>query len=162
MTKILVTDGIEKKGLDILLAEGFDVDVHTKLDCAKLLEKLKSGTYEGIIIRSATKLTPEVLQETKGLKVIGRQGIGVDNVHLETASQKGIYVMNTPGSNRHSVKQLVFSFIHHVFDQVHVLNPKTREGEFPKKLVKRKDMMHASISIVGIGAIGFEVALLAK
>ena len=95
--KVLISDSISTKCIDILKAAGLDVDVKTGLKPDEL--KAIIGEYHGLVIRSATKVTAEIIGAATNLKVIGRAGSGLDNVDKVSASKKGIVVMNTPGGN---------------------------------------------------------------
>ena len=95
--KILVSDKLSEKGVEILKNGGFEVDVKTGLKPEELKKII--GEYDGLVVRSATKATPEIISAGKKLKVIGRAGAGVDNIDMPAASKQGIVVMNTPGGN---------------------------------------------------------------
>ncbi|MCK5257530.1 MAG: phosphoglycerate dehydrogenase, partial [Deltaproteobacteria bacterium] len=96
--KVLVSDKLSPKGVEIFKkAEGIEVEIKTKLPPEDL--KAIIGEYDGLVIRSATKVKPEIIESADKLKVIGRAGSGLDNVDLPAASKKGIVVMNTPGGN---------------------------------------------------------------
>lgn len=95
--KILVSDTLSKQGVEILEKAGFDVDVRTKLAQEELVKEIKQ--YDGLIVRSATKVTADVIAAAERLKVIGRAGSGLDNVDTPAATRRGIVVMNTPGGN---------------------------------------------------------------
>ena len=95
--KILVSDTLSKQGVEILEKAGFDVDVRTKLAQEELVKEIKQ--YDGLIVRSATKVTADVIAAAERLKVIGRAGSGLDNVDAQAATRRGIVVMNTPGGN---------------------------------------------------------------
>ena len=95
--KVLISDSISPKCIEILKAAGLEVDVKTGLKPEEL--KAIIGKYHGLVIRSATKVTAEIIGAATNLKVVGRAGSGLDNVDKVTASKKGIVVMNTPGGN---------------------------------------------------------------
>ncbi|MCH8933890.1 MAG: phosphoglycerate dehydrogenase, partial [Nitrospinae bacterium] len=96
--KILVSDNLSKRGVEILQKEsGIDVDVKTGLPKEELIKIIPE--YDGLIVRSATKVTAEVIQAADNLKVVGRAGVGVDNIDLDAAGKKGIIVMNAPDGN---------------------------------------------------------------
>ena len=108
--KILISDSLSPRGVEVLQQAGYTADVKTKLPKEQLLEEIKN--YEGIIVRSATKVTAEVIEAGLQLKIIGRAGTGLDNVDKEAATRRGIVVMNTPGGNtittaEHSIAMLV-------------------------------------------------------
>ena len=95
--KILISDNLSKQGVEILQKAGLAVDVKTKMSKEELLRDIKR--YDGLIVRSATKVTAEVLAVAEKLRIIGRAGSGLDNVDITTATKRGIVVMNTPGGN---------------------------------------------------------------
>ena len=97
--KILISDSLAKEGIDILKKAGkFQIDEKFNLTPEELKKEIKD--YDAIIIRSGTKLTRDIIENADNLKVIGRAGIGVDNIDVKTASLKGIVVMNAPGGNK--------------------------------------------------------------
>ena len=108
--KILVSDPLAPQGLDLFQrAPGFDVDVRLELKPAELIGLI--GDYQGLVIRSGTKVTSKVVEAAQNLKVIGRAGVGVENVDVEAASKKGIVVMNTPGGNDVTTAEHTISLI---------------------------------------------------
>ncbi|MBD0357967.1 MAG: phosphoglycerate dehydrogenase, partial [Rubrobacter sp.] len=94
--KVLITEALAESGVELLKQE-FEVDVLLGLSPEELLEKI--GEYDGLIIRSATKVTAEAIEQAENLKAIGRAGIGVDNIDIEAATKRGIIVANAPESN---------------------------------------------------------------
>ncbi|HDM38037.1 MAG TPA: phosphoglycerate dehydrogenase, partial [Candidatus Omnitrophica bacterium] len=108
--KILISDPLAKEGLDILKKEDtFEVDEKEKLSSEELKKIIKD--YDAIIIRSGTRLTKDIIEAADNLEVIGRAGIGVDNIDVEAASLKGIVVMNAPGGNTISTAEHTFSLL---------------------------------------------------
>ncbi|NQV55342.1 MAG: phosphoglycerate dehydrogenase, partial [Rhodospirillales bacterium] len=97
MPKVLISDSMSPRAAEIFAERGLEVDVITDMDPAAL--KAAIGQYDGLAIRSATKVTAEIIAAAENLKVIGRAGIGVDNIDIPAASAKGIVVMNTPSGN---------------------------------------------------------------
>ena len=95
--KILAADGVSPKGIEILRNEGYEVVVKDKLPADELLAII--GEYDALIVRSASKVTKEVLEAVKNLKIIGRAGVGVDNIDVAEATARGIVVINSPGGN---------------------------------------------------------------
>ena len=106
--KILVKEKIADAGVD-LLREHFDVDVGVDWSDEELAERI--GGYDGIVIRSATKLTADLIARAESLKVIGRAGVGVDNVDVDAATRRGVIVMNAPGGNTISTAEHAFSLL---------------------------------------------------
>src|SRR3546814_21168218 len=97
MPKVLISDNLSDQAAEIFRARGIEVDVNTGLKPDELLAVI--GGYDGLAVRSATKVTAEVLAAAGGLKVVGRAGIGVDNVDIPAATARGVVVMNTPFGN---------------------------------------------------------------
>src|SRR4030065_1148361 len=97
MMRILVSDSISDKGVEILRSAGLTVDVKTKLTPSELINII--GEYEGLVVRSATKVTADVVNAARKLKVVGRAGAGLDNIDVPASTKKGVVVMNTPGGN---------------------------------------------------------------
>ena len=97
MPKVLISDSMSPRAEEIFKERGIDVDVITGMDPEEL--KASIGQYDGLAVRSSTKATPEILEAADNMKVIGRAGIGVDNIDIPAASAKGIVVMNTPFGN---------------------------------------------------------------
>ncbi len=155
--KILITDGIEKSGAAILAKAGFELTEKT-LSPDELLKTI--GDYEAIIVRSATKVTKEVIDAGKKLKVVARGGVGLDNIDVPYAKSKGLKVLNTPGASSISVAELA---IGHMFALGRFLNISTaamRNKEWPKKeYSKGIELTGKTLGILGLGNIGREVAI---
>jgi D-3-phosphoglycerate dehydrogenase len=154
--KLLISDGMSKEGIEILQNAGIEI-LNQKFTPEELLKVI--GDYDGILVRSATKVTKEVIDAGKNLKVIARGGVGLDNVDVEYAKQKGIKVMNTPGASSISVAELAIA---HMFAIARFLNKSTAEmkaGKWPKKEYSEGfELTGKTLGIIGIGNIGKEVA----
>lgn len=154
--KILVTDGMSKEGVKILTDAGHKVDLLT-LKPEELLEKI--GEYDCILVRSATKVTKEVIEAGKNLKVIARGGVGVDNIDVAAAEAKGITVLNTPGASAISVAELTIGHMLAVSRFLHLSTMEMRQGKWPKKeFSKGIELYKKNLGIMGLGNIGKEVA----
>jgi len=154
--KILVTDGITKEGEKILQESGHQVD-KLKLSPEELLSKI--AEYDCIIVRSATKVTKEVIEAGKNLKVIARGGVGLDNIDVETAQKKGIKVLNTPAASSISVAELAIGHMLAVARFLHVSTMEMRQGKWPKKeFGEGTELYNKNLGILGLGNIGKEVA----
>lgn len=153
---ILVTDGITAEGAKILTDAGHTVH-QENLKAEELPARI--GEYECIIVRSATKVTAEVIQAGKKLKVIARGGVGVDNIDVRQAEARGILVLNTPGASAISVAELT---IGHMLALSRFLNASTAEmkaGKWPKKEYSAGiELYKKTLGIIGLGNIGKEVA----
>jgi D-3-phosphoglycerate dehydrogenase len=154
--KILITDGISPEGAKILTDAGFDV--HQKKVTPEELVASIAG-YEAIIVRSATKVTREVIDAGTSLKVIARGGVGVDNIDVKHAQSKGIPVLNTPAASAISVAELALGHMLALSRFLHVSTGAMREGKWPKKEYSAGiELYKKSLGIVGLGNIGKEVA----
>src|SRR3989338_11230861 len=105
--KVLISDSLSDRGVEILKKAGLTTDVKTKLTPAQLIEEIPQ--YDGLIIRSGTKVTKDVIAAAKNLKIIGRAGSGLDNVDIPAATKRGIVVMNTPGGNTITTAEHAFA-----------------------------------------------------
>ncbi|MCX7880611.1 MAG: D-2-hydroxyacid dehydrogenase [Ignavibacteria bacterium] len=154
--KILITDGIDKKGEEILRSAGFDLTIK-KLTPDELVAQIVD--YDGIIVRSATKVTKQVIESGKNLKVIARGGVGLDNIDVETAKSKGIQVLNTPGASSISVAELAIAHMFALARFLNLSNIEMRQGKWPKKEYSEGfELTGKTLGIIGIGNIGREVA----
>jgi D-3-phosphoglycerate dehydrogenase len=154
--KILVTDGISPEGAKILADAGHEVNQKT-LTPNELLSAIPG--YDCIIVRSATKVTKEVIDAGKTLRVIARGGVGVDNIDVKHAQSKNIVVLNTPAASAISVAELAIGHMLAVSRFLHVSTAEMREGKWPKKeYSKGTELYNKNLGIVGLGNIGKEVA----
>jgi len=154
--KILVTDGITSEGAKILTDAGHQVD-KLKLTPEDLLKKI--GEYDCIIVRSATKVTKEVIEVGKNLKVIARGGVGLDNIDVPVAESKGIKVLNTPLASSVSVAELALAHMLAVSRFLNVSTMEMRQGKWPKKEYGEGiELYKKNLGILGLGNIGKEVA----
>lgn len=155
--KILVSDPLAPQGLELFQrAPGFDVDVRLELKPAELIGLI--GDYQGLVIRSGTKVTSEVVEAAQNLKVIGRAGVGVENVDVEAASKKGIVVMNTPGGNdvttaEHTIS-LMTSLARHIPQAVASL----KMGKWTREKFMGVELCNKTLGIIGLGKVGRIVA----
>ncbi len=157
MVKILVSDPLSEEGMKILKEAGeFQVDVKTELKPDALKDIIKD--YDALIVRSATKVTKDVIAAALNLKVIGRAGVGLDNVDLEAATQKGIIVMNTPGGNTISTAEHTMSMILALSRNIAQANASVKKGEWKRSKFMGVELYNKVLGIVGLGRIGTEVA----
>lgn len=154
--KVLVSDGIEKAGSDMLKAAGFEV-VEQKYSAEELLNVIPD--FDAIMVRSATKVPKEVIDKGVKLKAIARGGVGLDNIDCAYAKEKGIPVLNTPGASAISVAELALS---HMFCLSRFLNISKMEmmsGKWPKKeYAKGMELTGKTLGLIGFGNIGRQVA----
>ena len=154
--KILVSDNLSDSGVQILRDAGLEVDVKTGMTPDEL--KAVIGQYHGIVIRSATKVTAEIIEAAENLKVIGRAGSGLDNVDKPAASKRGIVVMNTPGGNTITTAEHTMSMIFSLARKIPQATASMRQGKWEKKKFTGVELFRKTLGVVGIGAIGREVA----
>lgn len=154
--KVLVSDNISSKGVEILRNAGLEVDVKTGLKP----DELKSiiGEYQALVVRSATKATADIIEAAKNLKVIGRAGSGLDNVDKAAASKRGIVVMNTPGGNTVTTAEHTIAMIFAVARKIPQANASMTKGLWEKKKFMGTELFQKTLGIVGLGNIGGEVA----
>lgn len=156
--KILVSDPLAQEGLLILKdVKEFDVSVKTELKAEELKEEIKD--YDALIVRSATKVTKDIINAAKKLKVIGRAGVGLDNVDLQAATQKGIIVMNTPAGNTISTCEHAMSMILALSRNIPQASASTKKGEWKRSKFMGIELYGKTLGIIGFGRIGKEVAM---
>jgi D-3-phosphoglycerate dehydrogenase len=155
--KVLVSDQLSLEGLKILKeVKEFQVDEKLNLKPEELKSIIKD--YDALIVRSATKVTKEVIDAGVNLKVIGRAGVGLDNVDLQAATQKGIIVMNTPAGNTISTAEHTVSMILSLSRNIPQANASTKAGEWKRSKFMGVELYNKTLGIVGFGKIGSEVA----
>lgn len=164
--KILANDGLATSGIMALKEAGFEVDL-TKVAQEQLITYLNENNVDVLLVRSATKVKKDVIDSCPNLKVIGRGGVGMDNIDVEYAKQKGIAVINTPAASSHSVAELVFA---HLFGMVRFLHESNRnmplEGDSKFKELKKSygkgiELKGKTFGIIGFGRIGQATAKIA-
>lgn len=153
--KILISDGMEEIGKKIL-QEAALVDDRNGISADELEQTLKD--YDAIIIRSRTKLTAELIAAGKNLKVIGRAGVGVDNIHLDTARANGITVVNAPMAATIAVAELAMALMISLARDVAQADESMKAGKWIKKQLKGNELYGKTLGIVGLGRIGSAVA----
>ncbi len=154
--KVLVSDNISTKGIEILKKAGLDVDVKTGMKPEELVAVI--GDYHGLVVRSATKVTAKIIDAASNLKVIGRAGSGLDNVDLTAATKKGIVVMNTPGGNTITTAEHTFSLMCAIARQIPQATASMKEGKWEKKRFMGVELFNKTLGVIGIGNIGSQVA----
>jgi len=164
--KILANDGIDAVGKDLLERAGFTV-ITDKVAQEDLAKEINEKGYVALTVRSATKVRKDIIDACAGLKVIGRGGVGMDNIDVDYARSKGINVINTPAASSNSVAELVFA---HLFNAVRFLYDSNRQmpahgedkfEELKKKFAKGVELRGKTMGIVGFGRIGQSVAKMA-
>ena len=158
MPKVLISDELSEAAVNIFRQRGIEVDFQPNLgpDAAKLKEII--GNYDGLAIRSATKVKPEIIAAAKNLKVIGRAGIGVDNVDIPAATAKGIVVMNTPFGNSITTAEHAIALMFAAARQVPEANASTQAGKWEKNRFMGRELYAKTLGLIGCGNIGSIVA----
>jgi len=156
MVKVLISDKMSPLAAEVFKNRGIEVDVKTGMDKDELAKVI--GDYDGIAIRSSSKLTPTVLANTGKLKVIGRAGIGVDNVDLPAATQAGIVVMNTPFGNAITTAEHAITMMLSLARQIPAANASTHAGKWEKSRFMGVELMGKTLGVIGCGNIGAIVA----
>ncbi|SLM28997.1 D-3-phosphoglycerate dehydrogenase [Desulfamplus magnetovallimortis] len=159
--KVLVSDKMGEAGLDIFRnEEGIELDVKTGLSPEELKEII--GQYDGLAIRSATKVTSDIINAATNLKVIGRAGIGLDNVDIPAATQKGIAVMNTPGGNTRTTAEHAIAMMMSLTRNIPQGTATLKQSLWEKKNLQGRELFDKTLGLIGFGNIGSIVASLAQ
>jgi D-3-phosphoglycerate dehydrogenase len=153
--KVLVTEKLADRGVE-LLREDFEVDVLLGLNPEELLERI--GEYDGLIIRSATRVTAEVIKRAENLKAIGRAGIGVDNIDVEAATKRGVLVANAPESNTVAAAEHTLGLMLAAARRIPAADNSLREGEWKRSAFKGVEVSEKTLGLVGLGHVGAIVA----
>lgn len=154
--KVLISDKIDDRAIEIFEKNGCAVDYKPGLSAEELGSII--GSYDGLAIRSATKVTEDIIKKADNLKVIGRAGIGVDNVDIPNATRAGIVVMNTPFGNSVTTAEHSFAMIMALARHIPQANEGTHKSEWPKSKYKGMELRHKTLGIIGCGNIGSIVA----
>lgn len=155
--KVLVSDALSEQGLDRLHASAdLEVDVRPGLKSEELLRAIPA--YQGLIIRSGTKVTKEVIAAATNLRVVGRAGIGVDNVDVEAATKRGIVVMNTPGGNNVTTAEHAISLMLALARNIPQANASLKSGQWKREKFTGSEICNKVLGVIGLGNIGAIVA----
>ncbi len=156
MAKVLISDKLSPAAADIFKARGIDVDFKPGLEKDELLSII--ANYDGLAIRSATKVTAKLIERADNLKVVGRAGIGVDNVDIPAASARGIVVMNTPHGNSVTTAEHAIALILSLARDIPAANASTQDGKWEKARFMGVEVTGKTLGLVGCGNIGSIVA----
>ncbi|XP_015789899.1 D-3-phosphoglycerate dehydrogenase [Tetranychus urticae] len=156
LKKVLIADAVDKAAVDILLKRNIQVDIKTKLTNRELISIIRD--YDVLIVRSATKVTKEVIDAGKNLRVIGRAGVGVDNIDVDVATRNRVLVINAPGGNTIAAAELTCIMILSLARPVVAACSKLKSGVWDKESFKGNEVMNKTLAIIGLGRIGREVA----
>jgi D-3-phosphoglycerate dehydrogenase len=157
--KVLVSDPIAKEGIEIL-QKGAQVDVRTGLSKEELISIIPE--YDALVVRSETKVTPEVIEAGRSLKVIGRAGVGVDNIAVDAATRRGIIVVNSPEGNTIAAAEHTMALILALSRNIPQAVASLRTGEWKRSKFVGVEVYGKTLGIIGLGKIGREVAKRAK
>jgi D-3-phosphoglycerate dehydrogenase len=152
--RVLVSDSLAEEGVR-RLESGAEVDVITNLSPEELIKKIEN--YDALVIRSGTKVTADVIGAAKNLKVIGRAGVGIDNVDVEAATRKGIIVLNTPGGNTISAAEHTIAMMLSMARNIPQANVALHKGEWNRKKYTGVELFNKTLGVVGLGRVGAEV-----
>ncbi|MFL6527243.1 MAG: phosphoglycerate dehydrogenase [Chthoniobacterales bacterium] len=157
MQRILVADPISPRGVEELSRDdALAVEVRTGLTEAELIERI--GEFSAVVVRSETKITAPVIEAGSQLRVIGRAGVGVDNVDVDAATRRGVIVMNAPGGNTISTAEHAFSLLLCVARKIPQADAIVRSGKWDRKHLQGVELHNKTLAIVGMGRIGTELS----
>ncbi|HLC17432.1 MAG TPA: phosphoglycerate dehydrogenase [Thermodesulfobacteriota bacterium] len=155
--KILISDNLSPKAIEVFKSKaGLDCEVSTGLTPEELKKKIKD--FHALVVRSATKVTSDILDAAENLKVIGRAGTGVDNIDVQSATKKGVVVMNTPGGNTITTAEHAVSMMLSLARYIPQATASTRGGKWEKKKFQGTEVTGKTLGILGVGNIGSVVA----
>ena len=160
MPKILISDSLSNIAKEVFEDNNIEVDVITDLKPDNLKDIINN--YDGLVVRSATKVNKEIIEATNNLKIIGRAGAGVDNIDIETAKKKNIVVMNTPGGNTNATAEHTISLLLSLYRKIPEANDGTHKGLWEKKKFKGLELKGKKIGLIGFGNVAQRVAEIAK
>jgi D-3-phosphoglycerate dehydrogenase / 2-oxoglutarate reductase len=156
MPRVLISDDLSPRAVEIFAERGVDTDVMTGLSPDELKKVI--GKYDGLAVRSATKVTKAVLEQAKNLKVIGRAGIGVDNIDVPAATQRGVVVMNTPFGNSITTAEHAIALMFALARQIPAADRSTQAGKWEKSRFMGAELTGKVLGVIGCGNIGSIVA----
>ena len=151
--KIIVADKISERGTALLRDAGWEIKTPSAADLPSEI-----ADADALIVRSATKVTPTLLEKAKKLRAVGRAGVGVDNVDMDAATRHGVLVMNTPGGNAVSVAEHTFALMLSLARAVPQANASTQAGKWEKSAFSGTELRGKTLGLVGLGRVGMEVA----
>src|ERR1700724_1510844 len=155
--KIIVADRISEHGVKLLAEPGWQV-----VQPAAALLASELADADALVVRSATRVTDELLSHARQLRVIGRAGVGVDNIDLEAATQRGVLVMNTPGGNAPSVAEHALALMLSMARSIPQLNASMHAGKWEKSGTAGVELRGKTLGLIGLGRVGAEVARRAR
>jgi len=160
MPKVLISDSMSKVAQKIFEKNKISVDVKTGLPEEEIVKIISE--YDGMVVRSATKVTKKIISAAKKLKVIGRAGAGVDNIDVSAANKNNMIVMNTPGANSNATAEHTLALIMSLIRRIPFANETTHKGQWEKKNIKGTELSKKTLGIVGFGNVGIRLSNLVK
>ncbi len=158
--KVFIADDVNEEKLAPLKDAGFNVVKETKLSPEDLIERLKDA--DGVIVRSATQITADIMDKAEKLRVIGRAGVGVDNIDVKAATERGIVVMNAPDGNTITTAEHTFAILVSLARNVPQAHSKLQSGTWDKKSFVGVELYGKTLGVIGLGRIGKHVVKIAK
>src|SRR5713226_5718134 len=156
MPRVFVSDKLEPTGLDLLRQAGIELDERAGLTGAALQEALQAA--DGMIVRSGTRLTAELLENPGRLRAVVRAGVGVDNIDVAAATRRGIIVMNTPGGNTMSAAEHTITLLMALARHIPAADASVRQGKWERNQFVGSQLAGKTLGVIGLGRIGREVA----
>jgi len=160
MPKVLISDSMSNIAQKIFEKNNIQFDVKTGLSEEEIIKIIPE--YDGMVVRSATKVTKNIISAAKKLKVIARAGAGVDNIDVPTAKKNNMIVMNTPGGNSNATAEHAFALIMSVLRKIPFANQTTHKAQWEKKNIKGAELSKKTLGIVGFGNVGVRLRYLVK
>ena len=160
MTKVIICDPIHEDGVKMLMDAGLDVTLDTEVTPDDLLQKIDE--YDAMVIRSRTKVTKELLDAATNLKAVARAGVGLDNVDLPYAKEKGVQVFNSPEAPCNAVAELVLGMIFNMARNISEADAGMKQGKWEKKKLTGFEIQGKTLGIIGFGRIGYTLGKKAK
>ena len=158
--KIIVCDSIHEEGIEKLKKAGFEVDVNPTITLEQLTKIVSK--YDALVVRSRTKVTKEIIEAGRRLSVIGRAGVGLDNIDRGTAEKKGIMVFDVPGASANAAAELTIGLIVSLARTIPRADHSMKEGKWLKKQLMGWELRDKTLGIIGLGNVGGRVAKIAK
>jgi len=158
--QVLVCDSIHEEGIETLKRAGLEVSVEPTVSSEDL--KKVVSKYDALIVRSRTKVTREIVDAGRRLKVIGRAGVGVDNIDVKAAEERGILVLNTPEAPAEAVAELTIGLMISLARQIPLADQAMKEGKWLKRELEGWQLKGKTLGIIGLGNVGERVARIAK
>lgn len=154
--KVIIADKLSPEAVQALRTGGVEVDDRSGIEAGELAGVI--GGYEGLIVRSRTKVTADLLKAATALKVVGRAGVGVDNIDLAAARERGVAVVNTPVSTSVAVAELTFALLLSLLRKIPHADQTMKQGQWIKKELEGAELSGKALGILGVGNIGAQVA----